>query len=211
MTHYTKNPPTFEFERPLWNKGSKYVVGIDEVGRGALAGPVVVAATCFDQNHIPIIGIHDSKKLSNVQRESLVGEIYTQAFFCEIGQASITEINQLGIVPATMLAITRALQNIPTFDHILMDGKPFTQKNMSRIKNWPIQPFSFIVKGDQLSYSIAAASIVAKVFRDEMMKKLAEQHAGYSWETNVGYGTKSHLAAIQKNGLTTHHRLTFCH
>lgn len=211
MPYYTKNPPTFEFERQLWQQGCAHVVGIDEVGRGALAGPVVIGAVCFDQSHVPIVGVHDSKLLSAKQREDVVEKIKAAANCWQIGQASVEEIDRFGIVPATMMAITRALQKFSTLDHILMDGKPFTSKNIAMMRQWPTPPFSYIVKGDQLSYSIAAASIVAKVFRDQLMRELALTHSHYSWEKNVGYGTKKHLQSIRKFGLTPQHRLAFCH
>jgi ribonuclease HII len=210
MPYYTKPSPTFDFERQLWRQGLTKVVGIDEVGRGALAGPVVIAAVCFDPNHQPITGVRDSKLLSAKQRLSVVEQLKKQALFWQVGQAEASEIDAQGIVPATMLAIARATTQLPSFDQILMDGKPFIAQHIPKIKNWPTQPFTYIVKGDQLSYSIAAASIIAKVCRDELMQKLATTHADYGWEQNVGYGTKLHRDAIQQYGISSYHRLTFC-
>lgn len=210
MPHYTKPTPTLDFESVLWRQGLHRVVGIDEVGRGALAGPVVIAAVCFKPDHQPIVGVRDSKLLSARQRLSIVDQIKNQALFWQVGQASSAEIDSIGIVPATMTAITRALVHCANFDHILMDGKPFTAHHISSVTSWPTQPFTYIVKGDQLSYSIAAASIIAKVFRDELMMQNATQFNNYGWEKNVGYGTAKHRAAIQKYGLCQHHRKTFC-
>jgi ribonuclease HII len=209
----TKPPmvsPTFEFEKKLWQQGYSRIIGIDEVGRGALAGPVVVGVVSFEPTHQPIEGVRDSKQLTATQRYQLAQSIQEQATYWQVGQASSQEIDTYGIVPATMMAITRALSLLPTFDHALMDGKPFTTQNIKSVGEWPTQPFSYIVKGDQLSYSIAAASIIAKVFRDQLMQEVASSFSNYDWKKNVGYGTASHRRAIQVHGLTTYHRKSFC-
>lgn len=207
-------PPDFTYERQLWNQGYQYVAGIDEVGRGALAGPVVVGVVCFDQHHQPITGIRDSKQLSAAQRDVLAKQIQAQALICSIGQATAEEIDTLGIVPATMTAIGRAVNDAfakatQPIDHFCMDGKPFLPTHIPSIINWPTQPFTYIIKGDQKSYSIAAASIVAKVFRDNVMNQAATTFTSFGWENNKGYGTQFHTQAITEYGPCELHRSSF--
>jgi len=193
-------------ERESWKTGLVWVAGVDEVGRGALAGPVVAAAVVFDQNHTPFSDITDSKKISPRKRESLAEQIKQSCRAWAVGQSSAEYINKHGIVPATQMAMAQALSNLPTVQHCLIDGRPF--------KNW-IPPVhfpnkTFIVKGDLKCYSIAAASIIAKVFRDTLMKELASTHPDYGWERNVGYGTKEHRQAISQFSLSELHRVRFC-
>lgn len=175
------------------------VVAIDEVGRGPWAGPVVTAAAVLDVSRIPA-GIHDSKKLSIRQREAL----FPQLLECTrhaIGSASVREIEELNILQATKLAMRRAYDTLGIEAEIaLIDG------------NQPPElpcPTRCIVKGDSISLSIAAASILAKVTRDRMMAELARQYPGYGWEKNAGYGTKAHQEGIAQLGLTPEHRLNF--
>lgn len=196
--------PTLEYEQKLWESGVQHVVGIDEVGRGALAGPVVTAAVVFDSLHVPIVGIRDSKTLSKLQKNHLEKIIQDNCSFYAIGEASPSEIDSIGIVAATALAMERALQKIAIVEHVLIDGLPFKEKQLlAKYKK------SFIVKGDSKSYSIAAASILAKVYRDKYMEQLAQDHPSYAWQKNVGYGTRQHIASINEHGTTTHHRLSF--
>lgn len=194
-----------DIEKTYWLNGYSYVIGIDEVGRGCFAGPVVAGATLFDRKHQPIDGITDSKKLSALARNDLSKKICDQATSFGVGSASVEEINELGIVPATFLAMERALLQLPKIEIILVDGSltpRFSQVNPTQIKT--------IIKGDLLSYSIAAASIIAKVWRDELMKELHQEFLPYNWEKNKGYGTLTHRQAIKKYGLTPHHRTLFC-
>lgn len=206
--------PDFTFEQQLWQTGYQRVIGIDEVGRGALAGPVVVSVVCFAPNHQPIAGVRDSKQLAANQRTKLAQLIKQHAFFWQVGQATATEIDTLGIVPATMTAIVRAL--VPLTDtlpeknsHLLMDGKPFAAHHTLEVPHWPTLPITYIVKGDQKSYSIAAASIVAKVFRDELMTQAATQFPPFNWAQNKGYGTLLHRQAITTTGACDWHRKSF--
>ena len=180
------------------NFAGKIVAGIDEAGRGPLVGPVFAAAVIIDPNHI-ITGINDSKKLSERKREALFEEII-KYYQYGIGSASTSEIDEINILEATKLACMRAASNLPTRpDIILVDG------NMKF--NDP--SYISIIKGDTLSLSIAAASIIAKVTRDRLMQDLSEQFPGYNWQQNKGYGTQAHIEAIAKLGLTEHHRRSF--
>lgn len=202
--------PHLEHEQQLWQRDFS-VFGVDEVGRGALAGPIVVAAVSFAPTHTKIEGVKDSKKLSLKKRVSLAEQIKEQASYWKTGEASVVEINEFGIVPATMMAISRALpfeQN----QAVLMDGTPFLDDHQQTLKqlnlDWPTK-ISYIVKGDSISYSIAAASIIAKVYRDDLMVELSSQHPEFGWQQNVGYGTKQHREAIKNLGANENHREMF--
>lgn len=176
----------------------KVVAGIDEVGRGPLSGPVIAAAVIVNPK-IFIKDIKDSKMLSAKKREKIASEIKEHYLF-GIGEASVAEIDEVNIYNATKLAMMRAAENLPEIPEIvLVDG------NM----NFADQKFKSIIKGDNISRSIAAASIVAKVHRDCIMKELSLDHPEYGWEKNVGYATKTHISAIQKYGPTIHHRSKF--
>lgn len=200
------------YETKLWNAGHQVVVGVDEVGRGPLAGPVVVAAVAFLAFHDRIEGVYDSKSRSSVQRESLAEKIAKNASFVAIGEASPLEIDNRGITAAVALAADRALSRMlqeTDIDHLLVDGN---QHNIKLNQDtFPHEKITYITKGDQQVYSIAAASIVAKVSRDVVMQQLAQDKSNsvYGWQTNVGYGTKEHRQALLKHGPSNHHRLTF--
>lgn len=196
--------PTLKIEKQFWSTGSS-VIGIDEVGRGCLAGPVVAGAVSFNQDHKLIQGITDSKKLSAAQRDTFSFQIKKFSKDFAIGVASVQEINTLGIVPATFLAMERALLQLNKVEAVLVDGSL-----LPHFKQVKPQSMKTIIKGDQLSYSIAAASIIAKVHRDELMKKLHQTFLEFGWDQNKGYGTLKHREAILKNGITEHHRLLFC-
>ncbi|MEM6311121.1 MAG: ribonuclease HII [Pseudomonadota bacterium] len=176
------------------------VAGVDEVGRGPLAGPVVAAAVILDPAHIPE-GLDDSKKLTSKKREALLPLIKEYAVV-SIGQASVDEIDQINILRASHLAMRRAVAGLAERpDHLLIDGTMIPRElNI---------PATAVVRGDGKSLSIAAASIVAKIWRDRLMVDLAQQHPGYGWETNAGYPTKSHKSALQNLGVTPHHRRSF--
>ncbi|MGR3662288.1 MAG: ribonuclease HII [Paracoccaceae bacterium] len=195
-----KQTPNFSFEQIALNKGALYIAGVDEVGRGPLCGPVIAAAVRLDPNAIPE-GLNDSKALTAAQREALAELIHASADV-SIAEASVAEIDDINILHASMLAMERAVAGLSQkADHALIDGNR-VPKALTKIG----QP---IVKGDARSVSIAAASIVAKVCRDQLMVDLAQQHPGYGWERNMGYPTKEHQLALQKLGVTPHHRRSF--
>ncbi|MEN6543354.1 ribonuclease HII [Parvibaculum sp.] len=175
------------------------ICGIDEAGRGPLAGPVVAAAVVLDMENCPE-GLDDSKKLDEAKREALFAELSACAEI-GVGMASVEEIEELNILWATMLAMSRAcaaLEVPPGF--ALIDGNRVPKLDC---------PARAIVGGDARVVSIAAASVVAKVTRDRIMNELASAHPGYGWETNRGYGTPEHLDALNRLGLTPHHRKGF--
>jgi ribonuclease HII len=179
------------------------VVGIDEVGRGPLAGPVMAAAYAFKTYDIPkdlYEKIDDSKKLTAIKRQNLVEALKFYGHYA-IGVASVKEIDDINILQAGFLAMQRALHGLKTIPtQILVDGK------MKPSFPYPTLP---IVQGDSKSLSIAAASILAKVERDELMMRLSHQYPHYAWQKNAGYGTKEHREAINIYGITKHHRLSF--
>ena len=181
-------------------EGHVTIAGVDEVGRGPLAGPVTAAAVVLDPKQIPE-GLNDSKKLSAKRRAALSDEIFQTAEVC-VAHASVEEIDEINILRAAHLAMERAVAGLGRHPCIaLIDG------NM--IPNGLSCPGRSIIKGDGKSLSIAAASIVAKTTRDAIMWDLAQQFPGYGWETNAGYGSKSHMSALQKLGPTPHHRRSF--
>ena len=188
--------PDFAFETELGCR----VAGVDEVGRGPLAGPVTAAAVVLDPKCIPE-GLNDSKKLTAKRRL----ELYRQLLDCadvSIAHASVAEIDEVNILRASHLAMERAIGGLQVLpEHVLIDG------NM--IPRGLHLPATTLVKGDSRSISISAASIVAKVCRDCVLVDLAQQHPGYGWETNMGYGSKKHMEALQKLGVTPHHRRSF--
>ena len=176
------------------------VAGVDEVGRGPLAGPVTAAAVVLDPKCIPE-GLNDSKKLTAKKRLDL----YRQLLDCadvSIAHASVAEIDEINILRASHLAMERAIAGLQVLpEHVLIDG------NM--IPRGLRLPATTLVKGDSRSVSISAASIVAKVCRDCVLVDLAQQHPGYGWETNMGYGSKKHMEALRSLGVTPHHRCSF--
>ena len=194
--------PTFEFETKLWEQGLSHIAGIDEVGRGCFAGPVVAAAVILPSTFNATDKINDSKKLSPKVRKELAEIIKKHATAYSIAEVSVPVINELGIGKATQQAFRMAVSNLEIApDHILMDA--FLIDDIAPTVQTPI------IHGDQLSISIAAASIIAKVFRDELMEKLHEQYEVYDFFTNKGYGTKKHRDAIGIHGLCDLHRTSF--
>lgn len=184
-----------------------FVGGVDEAGRGPWAGPVVAAAAVFlDSSSLSpalLNGIQDSKKLSKMKREQLYQELSKlESFNHGIGMASVEEIDSLNILKATFLAMERAVQALPQQPQtLLIDGKHIP--SFQGIHTIPI------IKGDDISLSIAAASIFAKVTRDRLMENLAQTHPFYGWERNAGYGTQQHQEALKAHGITPHHRRSF--
>lgn len=197
--------PSFEEE----NLCSGLVAGIDEAGRGPWVGPVIAGAVVFKtQNIHPYLLAHldDSKKLSAKRREELYALIEQEAkngnLFYGIGQASAQEIDRLNILNATFLAMRRAYQNLGcTADMALIDGNRLPKEFACAAKT--------IIKGDSKSYSIAAASVMAKVYRDNLMKEMAKKYTGYGFEKNAGYGTKEHIEGLKKYGVTPEHRTSY--
>jgi ribonuclease HII len=194
--------PTFQYENALWKKGIQHIAGVDEVGRGCFAGPVVAATVILPQTFSTTYKINDSKKLSAKARQELEPIIKKEAIAYAIAEISVSTINELGIGKATQKAFTKAIMDLPIApDHILMDA--FLIETIAPNVQTPI------VHGDQLSITIAAASIIAKVYRDNLMKRLHSQYPCYDFETNKGYGTRKHREAIQQYGLCELHRTSF--
>ncbi|MFT6530950.1 MAG: ribonuclease HII [Limimaricola cinnabarinus] len=193
-------PPDFTSETAARTRGLLRICGVDEVGRGPLAGPVTAAAVILDPARIPE-GLDDSKKLSATRRTALARAIFETAEVC-VAHASVAEIETHNILRASHLAMIRAIAGLSAPPcHVLVDG------NM--VPRGLDHPCETLVGGDGRSLSIAAASIVAKVERDRIMAKLAGAHPGYGWERNAGYGTAQHMAALLDLGVTPHHRRKF--
>jgi ribonuclease HII len=193
--------PNLDWEDQLWRNGCRRVVGADEVGIGPIAGPVVAAAVLLPPGCARIAGVRDSKTLSARQREEVAPLILDQALAVAVGAASVAEIERLNILAASRLALRRAIRKIGPCDHALIDGRSFEDPALGS--------HAEIVDGDALCYSIACASIVAKVARDRLMAKLAARHPEYGWETNAGYPTAAHVAALGRYGITPYHRRGF--
>ena len=193
--------PTLRRERALWQEGRIVVAGVDEVGRGPMAGPVVAAAVVFPVGARPIPRLNDSKVLSAEQRAALDPVIRRVAVAIGIGAASVHEIDRLNIRRASILAMRRALARLGVVpDHILVDGLPVPELDRAH---------EAIVDGDARCQSIAAASVIAKIVRDRLMERLGLRHPRYGWEENKGYCTADHLYALAAFGPTPHHRRSF--
>lgn len=196
------------FERKLWNQGCERLAGVDEAGRGPLAGPVVAATVVFDrafaeaEEHGLLSRITDSKKLSPAMRESLYDLLENlPSVQIGIGMAEVREIDELNILRATHVAMARAILNLPSLPgHVLVDGLP--------VCGLPC-PSTAIVKGDQKSLSVAAGSIVAKVVRDRLMTELDRRYPQYGFARHKGYGTAAHMQALLEFGPCPEHRMTF--
>lgn len=216
----TNFTPSLYEEMLLWDKGYDYVIGIDEVGKGAFAGPVVAAAVVYPKNYLlnKLSKIHDSKLLKPLVREALDKEIRTSCQHFGIGLVDVPTINKEGIGKATFRAVMLAIEqvysmlyevygkvkplyNIQNTTYLLVDGFGIPQLKNHRQKA--------VVKGDQKCLSIAAASIIAKVYRDALMQKLHDEFPQYSFAENKGYGTKSHRDALKQHGLCDLHRTSF--
>jgi ribonuclease HII len=189
-------------ERDLRAEGFRYIAGVDEVGRGPLAGPVVACAVIMPPEGRAIAGVADSKELAALERTRLAPLIRERALACALGAASVREIEALNIAGATALAITRAVRRLShSFDLLLVDGKPMRHLQLVH---------RAVVDADALCYSVACASIVAKVARDRLMTALGRRRPLYAWERNAGYGTRVHVEALRRHGPTPHHRPGFC-
>lgn len=187
------------YERQLYQSGKKYIAGIDEAGRGPLAGPVVAACVILKQD-AALYGINDSKQLSRKKREAFFHDIYDQAVAVGIGIVSAKVIDAINIYQASKRAMTAAVREMSrTPDHLLIDAMTLPV-DMTQTS---------LIKGDARSISIAAASIIAKVTRDKIMDELEEKYPGYAFSSHMGYGTKVHLEAIEKLGPCPEHRLSF--
>ncbi len=193
--------PTLVFEESLWANGQNRVAGVDEVGRGCLSGPVVAAAVILPVHCTPLTGVADSKQLRPARREQLYHAIQAQAIAFAIGAAGVAEIDRLNILNATYLAMQRALARLGPYDHALIDGRDTRHHDLGQ--------HTAIIGGDAQVYSIACASIIAKVVRDRLMARLALRYPGYAWERNAGYGTRAHLEGLQTLGVTPLHRRSF--
>ena len=195
--------PTLRFENDQWRLGAVRVVGVDEVGVAPTCGAVVAAAVIMKPHAPRIPGVRDSKTMSALQRERLAPIIRRRAVAVGVGAASVREIDTINIYHATHLAMRRAIARIGGHDHVLVDG--------NRIRGFEaaVGPYTAIVDGDSRCYTIACASVVAKVVRDRMMALLAARYPGYGWEHNQGYATRDHRDAIRRLGLTPYHRRSF--
>lgn len=196
--------PTMVRERAAWREG-RLLVGVDEVGRGPLAGPVVAAAVVFPEGCRRLRGLRDSKLLPQARREQLAAAIRGIALGIGVGAASVREIDRLNIRVASALAMRRAL--VPLLARlaempasVLIDGLPLPEIGVAH---------EALVDGDARCLSIAAASVVAKTVRDALMRRLAPRHPGYGWDTNVGYATETHQEGLRLLGPTPHHRRSF--
>ena len=192
-----------DIETELIGQGYSLVAGLDEVGRGALAGPVAAGLVAFPPcvEFGLLSDITDSKKLSSKTRESLVKIIEENSIICEVGFTSANEIDAMGIIKATKLAMVRALdRSVFKPDHLLIDALELPESGI---------PYRSMIRGDQISTSVAGASIIAKVARDSLMKQVSRCEPGYLFEKNKGYGTREHILALRQLGPTKLHRKSF--
>ncbi len=196
---YNKYKKMNSFEEKFYEKGVKLIAGIDEVGRGPLAGPVVSAAVILDKN-IKILGLDDSKKLSEEKREKLFNEIVEKALCYSYSFMGISLIDEINILNATKVSMVESVKSLDIKPELLFIDAINIDYDIKQIS---------IIHGDAISNSIAAASIVAKVIRDRYMKKIHKEYPVYNFLSNKGYGTKEHIEAIKKHGICKYHRKTF--
>ena len=190
-----------EIERHLRQERGPLIAGVDEVGRGPLAGPVVACAVIMPPDARAIRGVDDSKALTAGQRSRLATLIFARALAVGVGAASVREIDRLNIYHASTLAMRRALGRLSIVpDHVLIDGKAIRSLKIAH---------TAVVHGDARCFSIACASIIAKVTRDRLMHSLARRYPTYRWDHNVGYATQDHIAGLATAGITPHHRRSF--
>ncbi|MGL1921108.1 MAG: ribonuclease HII [Hyphomicrobiales bacterium] len=193
----------FSFEQGLWQEDMMYIAGVDEAGRGPWAGPVVAGAAIFKPHYKAefLTHLNDSKKLSAKKRDYLY-EYILEHCDTSVAQASVEEIDEINILQASMLAMSRAIDGLKNkAEYALIDGNKIPQQLT--------MPAEAIIKGDGRSFSIAAASIMAKVTRDRQMQALHQEFPHYGWNTNAGYGTKAHQEGLAKHGITLHHRRSY--
>ena len=199
------SPRWSRIERDARTTFGQLIAGVDEVGRGPLAGPVVACAIVMPARKRAIAGVDDSKRLRPEQREALAEQIMATALAIGLGAASTHEVDRLNIYHATTVAMRRAIGRLAlagiTPDHVLVDGRPIAALGVVH---------TAVVGGDGKCYAVACASIIAKVTRDRLMHRLAARYPGYGWEQNSGYGTPLHIEALGRLGATPHHRRTFC-
>lgn len=189
-----------EYEEKLWNQGYNRVMGLDEVGRGCLAGPVVAAGVILEPG-TSIEGIRDSKKINERDRSELATQIKEKALYWAVKEGSISEINKLNILWASLHTMQKCVdEKGASPDYLLVDGNRYITS---------LIPVSCIIKGDDKSISIGAASILAKVYRDDLMTKLDKEFPEFGWSTNVGYPTPRHKEALRNHGYTKYHRTSF--
>ena len=187
------------YERSIWEKGYTLIAGIDEAGRGPLAGPVVSACVVFPPSFF-LEGVYDSKAVPADKMETLYGKIISSCVCWAVGMADHQEIDQINIYQAAKLSMMRALEGLSVRpDYVLVDAMKLDASS----------PVESIIKGDQKSFTIAAASIIAKVTRDRLMRKLHEEYPQYGWDRNKGYPTEEHREAVKKHGFSPYHRRTF--
>ncbi|HSR14150.1 MAG TPA: ribonuclease HII [Gemmatimonadales bacterium] len=196
--------PSAVRERDAW-AGGRLLVGVDEAGRGPLAGPVIAAAVAFPPFAPRIRGIRDSKTLPAGRRDRLAAMIWSRAAAIGLGAAAPRLIDRVNIRIATSVAMRRAIRRalgrpVPARVRLIVDGLPFPELDLEH---------EALVDGDALCYSVAAAGIIAKTVRDRLMVRLAARHPGYGWDSNMGYGTPDHLAGLERAGPTAHHRRSF--
>lgn len=190
-----------DIERELRRGGAALIAGVDEVGRGSLAGPVVACAVIMPPHARALRGVDDSKLLAPAERRRLARLIRERAIAIGVGAASVAEIDRLNIYQASALAMRRALHRLATPpDLVLVDGRPIRTLGV---------PHTAVVDGDDKCFSIACASIVAKVTRDRLMVSLAGRHPQYAWERNAGYATRAHIDGLRHRGPSPHHRRSF--
>ena len=189
-----------QYEKKLWKEGFKRVMGLDEVGRGCLAGPVVAAGVIFEPG-TSIPEIRDSKQLTEQERDELSIIIKEKALFWTIQEGNIEEVDRLNILWASIAAMAKCVESADVVpEYLLVDGNRYTSS---------LIPYTCIIQGDDRSMSIAAASILAKVYRDKYMRQLHEEYPEFEWITNVGYPTLAHRKALRKFGYTIYHRTSF--
>jgi len=194
-------PDRYYFEKQLWGEGYRRIMGLDEVGRGCLCGPVVAAGVILKPYSAVNLSLRDSKTILKEERTLIAEQIRKDALFWSIQWCSSREIDKLNILHASLCAMVKCIEKQGASpDYLLVDGKksPAT-----------LLPNSCIIKGDDRSASIGAASILAKVYRDQLMQKLHEKFPVYGWDTNVGYPTKQHFNGLKTYGYTEHHRMSF--
>lgn len=200
-----RKEPTFERESQFWREGVELIAGIDEVGAGALAGPVCAAAAVFkesEEDGNDLVLIRDSKQMTEKAREKAAEWIKENAVAWAVGEASVKEITEMNILHASHLAMKRAVESLQVRPNMLfVDGRP--------VELCDDIPTVNLIGGDAISISIAAASIVAKVYRDDIMRKMDEKFPDYGFASHKGYGSAVHMAALERYGATLHHRPTY--